>query len=70
MTLKEVQDGWHGGGVFGKLFALAEPEDDCFEPVVVEQGAAQNAFFGRLDFFHKIEEHGEVSHALPLFPIC
>ena len=39
-ALEEVQDGWHGGGVFGKLLALAEAEDHGFQPVVVVQGAA------------------------------
>jgi hypothetical protein len=46
-----MQDGGHGGSVFGKLLALGEGKEDRFEPVVVEQGAAQDALVGRLTSF-------------------
>ena len=55
LALEEVQDGGHRGRVFGKFLALAEAEDDHLEPVIVEQGAAQDALVGRLGFLRQIE---------------
>jgi hypothetical protein len=47
--------------VFGKLLALGEAEGDRLEPVVVEQGAAQDALVGRLDLLRQIGEKGVTS---------
>ena len=56
LALEEVQDGGHRGGVFGQLLALAEAEDHRLDPVVVVQGAAQDALVGRLDLLRQIAD--------------
>ena len=57
-ALKKVQHSRHRGRVFGKLLALGEAEEDRFKAVVVKQGAAQDAFVGRLDLFRQIAKVG------------
>jgi hypothetical protein len=42
--------------MFGKLLTLGEAEQDRLQPVVAEQGAAQDALVGRLDFPRQIEK--------------
>ena len=39
-----------------KLLALAEAEDDRLDPVVVVQGAAQDALIGRLNLLRQIAD--------------
>jgi hypothetical protein len=48
LALEEVQDNGHRGGLFGRLLALGDAEQDHLEAVVAEQGAAQYASVGRL----------------------
>jgi hypothetical protein len=43
-----MQDGGHRGGVFRKLLSLGEAKEDRLEPVVIENGAAQDALVGWL----------------------
>jgi hypothetical protein len=64
----EVQGGRHGGGVFGKLLALRKAEGDRLEPVVVEQGAAQDALVRWLDFLRRIKKMCVVLQRVLLLP--
>jgi hypothetical protein len=42
---------------------LSEAEENGFEPVVVEQGPAQDALVGRVRFLHQIEAYRVIAHA-------
>jgi hypothetical protein len=54
--MEEVQDGGHGGGVFGQFFALGEAEDHRLDLFIVEDRAAEDALLRWLGFLRQIAD--------------
>lgn len=42
--------------MLGKLLALSKTEGDHLDPVIIEQGAAEDTLLGRLDCLRQIAE--------------